>query len=744
MKSKNLKSLVAIVTLSVIFIFPSKNEAAEVQAPATVFSTATATATSAESVESVENSESSESVVKDVKSRTETLETYESFRLKAEELESELDWWPWKTDDDGTNNDNATNESGSDSDKNSDSDDSNDSDACDTHTNCTSCIRSSIFCHWCNFDSQCHAKGSIHGCAYGASCPDSPKPKPSDKCASHSNCTECTLSSSLCHWCAFDEACHAIASWYGCSHGVNCFNNDRCKRDKPERIDWKGSVDDDTNVWKEVGVVPVIIIFIIGLTIFCCSSICFVTVGAVKGAYDDWAFVNYGHHGDGAVETGASGGHGHGDESNDITSTGGRARSRSLPGIDEEEQGEEHCHESSRKKKKKQRWNTKWAFVNYGSDRDLDVSGDDTGDESGIGGRARLKKEISTSAATEATTSSSSLYVHDNDNDDQTKNKSHDDLDGDVETNNQKRSDKFEDNPRNSVDDTQPLLSTQDEKEEEDEGINESLSPSSSASVSMSSSNSSTTLVTAHPSPSRLPSFNNQMQNFTSSSSTTREVQPSSSKRIKCFYNVCLVYYIISIITAVAFTSLSIYYFPKVPEFNVCSDEFAWNSIIDSLTSLKVEASFQVLSSVKNKNHLGIELDRVGGSFYHNGEDVGTFSMETTTIEANSITDVLVTCSVRPDKWEALGLVSDYYRGKLQFVINVNGYVKIKGIRYSFPIQVKDVMVRVSDASMDDRHLCHCPDWKDLNPTASPVLTFEEAIERPALIGRPEVVAIAR
>ena len=55
----------------------------------------------------------------------------------------------------------------------------------------------------------------------------------------------------------------------------------------------------------------------------------------------------------------------------------------------------------------------------------------------------------------------------------------------------------------------------------------------------------------------------------------------------------------------------------SIPQSNVCSDEFAWDSIIKSLTSLKVEASFDILaySSVKNENHTGIVLDGIGGSF---------------------------------------------------------------------------------------------------------------------------------
>jgi len=49
--------------------------------------------------------------------------------------------------------------------------------------------------------------------------------------------------------------------------------------------------------------------------------------------------------------------------------------------------------------------------------------------------------------------------------------------------------------------------------------------------------------------------------------------------------------------------------------------------------------------------------------------------------------------------------------------MSVNGAVKVTGIYYSFPVKVTDVIVRVNDPSKSDRHLCACPEWKDLRPT---------------------------
>lgn len=53
--------------------------------------------------------------------------------------------------------------------------------------------------------------------------------------------------------------------------------------------------------------------------------------------------------------------------------------------------------------------------------------------------------------------------------------------------------------------------------------------------------------------------------------------------------------------------------------------------------------------------------------------------------------------------------------------MSVNGSVKVTGIDYSFPVKETDVVVRVNDPSMDDRHLCACPEWKDMYPTSSPI-----------------------
>jgi hypothetical protein len=191
-------------------------------------------------------------------------------------------------------------------------------------------------------------------------------------------------------------------------------------------------------------------------------------------------------------------------------------------------------------------------------------------------------------------------------------------------------------------------------------------------------------------------------------------------------------------ITVVLSTIATILYFPKIPTYNICSDEVAWNSIIKGLTSLKMKASFEVLMSVENDNRLDIVLEDFVGKMKHDGNDAGTWSFPTTTIGATSITDTMLTITLIPsDKWQAISIISDYYKDELEFFVDVTGLVKIKGIGFTIPVQENDIYVKVNDPDMKDRHLCACPEWKDLAPTASPVVSsFEEAVADPASLHR--------
>eukprot|EP00518_Triparma_eleuthera_P000745 CAMPEP_0182463738 /NCGR_PEP_ID=MMETSP1319-20130603/7899_1 /TAXON_ID=172717 /ORGANISM="Bolidomonas pacifica, Strain RCC208" /LENGTH=113 /DNA_ID=CAMNT_0024663319 /DNA_START=35 /DNA_END=372 /DNA_ORIENTATION=- len=59
----------------------------------------------------------------------------------------------------------------------------------------------------------------------------------SSSCADYTTCDSCTDNSTYthyCHWCSFDNACHAVGSVYGCAYGVSCYAIDSCMRQSPE------------------------------------------------------------------------------------------------------------------------------------------------------------------------------------------------------------------------------------------------------------------------------------------------------------------------------------------------------------------------------------------------------------------------------------------------------------------------------------------------------------------------------
>lgn len=293
--------------------------------------------------------------------------------------------------------------------------------------------------------------------------------------------------------------------------------------------------------------------------------------------------------------------------------------------------------------------------------------------------------------------------------------------DQDVDDNNDPDDDD-DDDPHDEEENIQPSKSQEVDDDDEDVGIDESHDRNNPLRQPL-------LPVSAHPDPSRLPTRYNSSVSPSIGGGGGRT---AAGRHIQCMMRTCGAWYAFTLMGAMFFMASSILLFPKVPEVNVCSDEIAWKSIIDGLTSLKVEASFEILTSVKNKNRLDIELEGIAGKFKHDGQEVGIFEIKPTTIAASSISDVLVTCTVVPDRWQALGLVADYYKGTLQFLVDVSGSVKIKGIGFSIPVKLTDILVKANkNVSQEDRHLCACPQWKDLYPTASPVLSFQEAIVDP-------------
>jgi len=504
--------------------------------------------------------------------------------------------------------------------------------SCSGHGNCTSCTAASRTCHWCNKDNQCHAKGSWYGCAVGNSCTSPSHNDTVDtSCKSHLDCTSCSISSKVCHWCAFDEQCHAVGSVYGCGHGVNCYSNDRCRRTAPEEI--------DEGTFQNIGIVPISIIVLATMGVLCCSTVLYAGANALKGAFYEMAEIRAPHPPSEAFAT-------HGFQTLTIDTIG--------EGLEGGEEDDFHENNISR------------------NSNDDDDDDDDDNDN--------LSEAENIESRDNNETCESNLVARDED---------------------ESGGDSTSSEVRNGLE-----MPNSEEDERQEFTTNRENQMTEKAA-----------LVTAHPDPSRLPS-------------RMMRTDAAGGSHWNCLLRSCKAWYFFTVVISLFLATSSIIFFPKLPEYNVCSDQFAWQSIISGLTSLKVEASFEILMSVENRNRLDIALEGVSGDFSYDGEQVGIFTMKRTIVQATSITDAVVTCTVTPTRWEALGLISDYYKGKLVLMANMSGVVRIRGIGITLPVKISDVLIPVNEPDMKDRHLCACPEWKDVKPAISP-LPFKAAIQEP-------------
>jgi U3 small nucleolar RNA-associated protein 7 len=158
--------------------------------------------------------------------------------------------------------------------------------SCSSLMTCENCTNT-LTCHWCDHTESCHARGSFYGCTWGSTChrDDPPKPKENSTCAAHASCSDCTLASHFCHWCEHDNACHAVASPYGCAVGVDCYSNDMCRRKTSQPLPGGFLVTD-------IPTLSLITILTMGLIIIGCLTCCHYMSTQVKGAYDDLANIS--------------------------------------------------------------------------------------------------------------------------------------------------------------------------------------------------------------------------------------------------------------------------------------------------------------------------------------------------------------------------------------------------------------------------------------------------------------------
>lgn len=207
-----------------------------------------------------------------------------------------------------------------------------------------------------------------------------------------------------------------------------------------------------------------------------------------------------------------------------------------------------------------------------------------------------------------------------------------------------------------------------------------------------------------------------------------RTLRRRPRRSVHRLYNACACCYMVAVTFIGLFVLSAFRYFPVKPVYNICNDSVAWKSLIDSMTAMKVTADFELLASVSNPNHFDVALDMGKGSFSHDGAFVGTYEIPPVTVAATSITDILIIASFTPEKWEALAITAEYYRGTLVLHVDAEATIRIPALAdYSFSTDLKDLVVHVNEKS--DRSLCACPTWSDTNKTTTLLSTVPHWIE---------------
>jgi hypothetical protein len=191
-----------------------------------------------------------------------------------------------------------------------------------------------------------------------------------------------------------------------------------------------------------------------------------------------------------------------------------------------------------------------------------------------------------------------------------------------------------------------------------------------------------------------------------------RSIRPRRPRHIGRLYGACTFCYVLSMTMVATIVVCSIRFYPNIPEHNICNDNVAWESLIESMKSIQVEADFEILASISNPNHISVALDKGSGSFTHNGKFMGTFDIPPFTAEAMSITDVLIIAHLSPERWDSFSIASEYYRGKLVLHVDAKAVIRVPALfDWTYEGGVDGIEVHVNELS--DRHLCACPSWDE-------------------------------
>eukprot|EP00529_Nitzschia_sp_RCC80_P029420 CAMPEP_0113442942 /NCGR_PEP_ID=MMETSP0014_2-20120614/1878_1 /TAXON_ID=2857 /ORGANISM="Nitzschia sp." /LENGTH=323 /DNA_ID=CAMNT_0000333873 /DNA_START=1055 /DNA_END=2023 /DNA_ORIENTATION=- /assembly_acc=CAM_ASM_000159 len=169
------------------------------------------------------------------------------------------------------------------------------------------------------------------------------------------------------------------------------------------------------------------------------------------------------------------------------------------------------------------------------------------------------------------------------------------------------------------------------------------------------------------------------------------------TRHMKRLYTACSVIYYISVGLVVMMMMTAVYFYPSKPVYNVCNDAVAWKRIIGNIVKLEVDASFEILISLKNANRITAALDVGKGSFKFEGQPIGRYEIPPVEAPASAITDIMLVTHVTPDKYQALRLAEAYYMGKLILEAEFEGTIRVPALwDYTFDVKVGNIRVDVN------------------------------------------------
>jgi len=183
-------------------------------------------------------------------------------------------------------------------------------------------------------------------------------------------------------------------------------------------------------------------------------------------------------------------------------------------------------------------------------------------------------------------------------------------------------------------------------------------------------------------------------------------------RHMKALYRMCSCLYYLSIMVVVCLVVGIFVFFPKPPVYNVCNDAVAWKHIMENLLAFKIDASFEILISVSNPNHIDAVVDKATGSFSFEGKPLGTYEIPSKTAEGMAITDMMLVAKVTPDRYQAIQVAEAYLRGNLILQADFNGKLRVPALfNVTYDYHKKDIDVYVN--VLGPRDLCHCPSWDE-------------------------------